>query len=204
MTDIGKFRAVDPTDLREFTCAGDAFAQKAASRDLQTCLQHNNAASDMYIGMNALDRYAHPPSILQDSEPTAREPMTANVPNVIVSPATPSPTQAGEFMPRRRFQKGHIYVRNKRRPHWVGSYREDTTLSDGIPKRSRRTVKLGPVSSMSKRSAMAAFQKYLDRVNVFIAPSPKSGIVLKDFIPEWLTQVAVHQAAIQTRINKGT
>ena len=98
-------------------------------------------------------------------------------------------------MPRRRFQMGRIYVRNKRQPHWVGSYREDTTMSDGTPKRRRRTVKLGPVSSMSKRSARASFQKYLDRVNVIYTPPAKVGLLLRDFIPEWLTQVAVHQAA---------
>jgi len=90
---------------------------------------------------------------------------------------------------------GRIYVRNKRQPHWVGSYREDTTMSDGTPKRTRRTVKLGPVSSMSKRSARASFQKYLDRVNVIYTPPVKAGMLLRDFIPEWLTQVAVHQAA---------
>jgi hypothetical protein len=124
----------------------------------------------------------------------------------IVPSATPSPKQAGVFMPRRRFQLGRIYVRGKRRPHWFGSYREDTTLSDGAPKRIRRTVRLGPVSSTSKRSAKAAFQKHLDRVNVIAAPSPKSGKKLKDFIPEWLTQVAVHQAdssvrAVKSHIN---
>jgi integrase len=98
-------------------------------------------------------------------------------------------------VPRRRFQTGRIYVRNKRQPHWVGSYREDTTMSDGTPRRIRRTVKLGPVSTMSKRTAKAAFQKYLDKVNVIHTPPTKSGKLLKDFVPEWLTQVAVHQAA---------
>jgi integrase len=109
-------------------------------------------------------------------------------------------------MPRRRFQLGRMYTRGKRRPHWFGSYREDTTLSDGTPKRIRRTVRLGPVSSMSKRSAKAAFQKHLDRVNVLSAPSPKSGKKLKDFITEWLVLVAVHQAdssmrAVKSHIN---
>jgi integrase len=123
-----------------------------------------------------------------------------------VTSATPSPAQAGAFMPRRRFQLGRMYVRGKRRPHWFGSYREDTTLSDGTPKRIRRTVKLGPVSSMSTRSAKAAFQKHLDRVNVIAAPPPSSGKKVKDFITEWLAQVAVHQAdssirAVKSHIN---
>jgi integrase len=41
-------------------------------------------------------------------------------------------------------------------------------------------------------------QKNLDRVNVITTP-PKSGKRLKDFIPEWLTQIAVHQAASSLR-----
>jgi integrase len=55
---------------------------------------------------------------------------------------------------------------------------------------------------MSKRAARASFQKYLDKVNVFATPSPKFGMTLKDFIPEWLTQVAVHQAASSQRAVK--
>ncbi len=102
-------------------------------------------------------------------------------------------------MPRRRFQRGRILIRGKRQPHWAGSYRKDITMPDGTLKRTRPTVKLGPVSSMSKRSATAKFQKYLDDVNVFAAPSLKSGKTLKDFIPEWLTQIAVHQAASSIR-----
>jgi integrase len=125
--------------------------------------------------------------------------VTAHLLGDIVVLATPSPKQAGAFMPRRRFQTGRIYMRGKNQLHWVGSYREDTTLSDGTPKRTRRTVKLGPTSSMSKRAARAAFQKYLDRVNVIAALSPKSGKKLKDFISEWLTQVAVHQAVSSIR-----
>lgn len=105
-------------------------------------------------------------------------------------------------MPRRRFQRGRKFVRGKRQPHWFGSYREDTTMSDGTPKRIRRTVKLGPVSSMSKRAATAALQKYLDRVNVVATPPRKSGKKLKDFTTEWLTQVAVHQADSSIRAVK--
>jgi integrase len=75
----------------------------------------------------------------------------------------------------------------------TGVFREDVTKPDGTVERPRRTVKLGPVSSMSKRSAAAAFQKCLDRVNQTSTLPPKSGKILKDFIPEWLTQVAVLQ-----------
>lgn len=124
-----------------------------------------------------------------------------------VTTATPSPTRAGAFMPRRRFQKGRIFMRGKKRPHWFGSYREDTTLSDGTPTRTRRTVKLGPVSSMSRRAAGDEFQrKHLSRVNVVVTLPTKSGMKLKDFTTEWLAQVAVHQAessirAVKSHIN---
>lgn len=70
-------------------------------------------------------------------------------------------------------------------------------MPDGTLRRVRRTVKLGP-RSLSKRAVEAVFQKYLDRVNVITTP-PKSGKTLKDFIPEWLTQIAVHQAASSLR-----
>jgi hypothetical protein len=109
--------------------------------------------------------------------------------------ATPSLKRTGGFVPRRRFQRRRIFVRNKKHSCWFGSYREDTTLPDGTPKRIRRTVRLGPVSSMSRRAANAEFhRKHLDGVNVIAVPSPKSGKKLKDFVTEWLAQVAVHQA----------
>jgi integrase len=109
--------------------------------------------------------------------------------------ATPSPKRARGQMPRRRFQKtGYMFRRGKRQSCWTGSFWEDVTTPDGRVKRSRRTVKLGLVSSMSKRAAAAAFQKYLNRVNESYVPPPKSGKILKDFIPVWLSQVVVLQA----------
>ena len=68
----------------------------------------------------------------------------ANVP-----PATPSPKRARGPMPRRRFQKGRLFLRNNSH---CGSYWEYTKLPCGTEKKTRRTVTLGPVS-MSERMA---------------------------------------------------
>jgi integrase len=126
--------------------------------------------------------------------------------DVIMPAATPSPKRARGPMPRRRFQKGHMFQRGKRRPWWHGSFWEDVTKPDGTVKRSHRMEKLGLVSSTSKRAAAAVFQKILDRVNAAYVPPPKSGKILKDFITVWLKQVAVlqedsSQRAIKSHIN---
>ncbi len=88
-------------------------------------------------------------------------------------------------MPRRRFQKGRLTVRGVRNPQRVGLYREDVLLPDGTVRRVRRTVKLGPVRTVSERQARARFQPYLDRVNSLVKMPPKAGITLEDFVAEW-------------------
>jgi len=107
-----------------------------------------------------------------------------------VSAATPSQTQAGAIVPRRRFQKGNIIIRGKT-PRRYGMYREDVLQSNGTFKRVRRCVLLGPVSSMSDRAAWKSFQPYLDRVNAAAKMPPKSGVTLEAFVKEWRTNVAV-------------
>jgi integrase len=115
-----------------------------------------------------------------------------------VAAATPSPTQAGAIVPRRRFQKGNIIIRGKT-PRRYGMYREDVLQANGTFKRVRRCVLLGPVSSMSKRAAWKSFQPYLDRVNVAAKLPPKSGVTLNQFVEEWRTNVAVNLKGGTTR-----
>jgi len=112
--------------------------------------------------------------------------------------ATPSPTQAGAIVPRRRFQRGTIIVRGKTARRY-GMYREDVLQPDGTFKRVRRCVLLGPVSSLSERAARKRFQPYLDRVNAASKMPPRSGITLEAFVNEWRTNVAVNLKGSTTR-----
>jgi len=125
-------------------------------------------------------------------------PVTENTSDVIVAAATPSSIQARSFVPRRRFQKGNIIIRGKT-PTRYGMYREDVLQSDGTFKRVRRCVVLGPVSSLSARSARKMFQPYLDRVNAAALLPTRSGVTLEEFVKEWRTSVAVNLKDSTTR-----
>jgi integrase len=93
-------------------------------------------------------------------------------------------------VPRRRFQRGRLTQRGKT-PMWVGMYREDRLQPTF--KRIRRTVTLGPCSSMSQRSALAAFQPYLDVVNTAPAPTVmRKGTTFAEAVREWREQIAVN------------
>ena len=74
---------------------------------------------------------------------------------------------------------------------WVGMFREDRLQPTF--KRVRRTVTLGPASSMSRRHALAALQPYLDAVNTAPAPSViKIGRTSAESVKEWREQIAVN------------
>jgi integrase len=124
--------------------------------------------------------------------------VTARHADDTVSLATPSPIQAGAIVPRRRFQKGTIIIRGKT-PQRYGMYRDDVLQSNGTFKRVRRTVLLGPVSSLSERAAWKRFQSYLDRVNSAAKMPPKSGVTLEAFVKEWRISVAVNLKGSTTR-----
>lgn len=74
---------------------------------------------------------------------------------------------------------------------WVGMFREDRLQPTF--KRIRRTVTLGPVSSMSRRHALAVLQPYLDAVNTSPAPRVmKKGRTFAAAVKEWREQIAVN------------
>ena len=81
-------------------------------------------------------------------------------------------------MPRRRYQRGRIISRGKKRKVWVGIFREDRVRPDGTLHRARRTVVLGTVKHVTKLQAIEAFQPYLDAVNLVAVPKPKAGRTL--------------------------
>ena len=53
---------------------------------------------------------------------------------------------------RRRFQSGCLFKRGKRRKVWVARWREDVMLDDGRIGQVRRSVVLGTVADLPKKS----------------------------------------------------
>jgi integrase len=107
-----------------------------------------------------------------------------------VAGATPSSTSTEVFVPRRRFQRGRLFVRGSRKKVWVGSFREDKVRPDGSITRIRRSVVLGETASVSRRAALATLQPFLDRVNIAPPPLPKSGKALLEAVADWRIQIA--------------
>src|SRR5258708_37669788 len=76
-------------------------------------------------------------------------PMTAGATDAIVAPA-PCYVGMEQSMPRRRYQRGRIISRGKKRKVWVGIFREDRVKTDGTIRRARRAVVLGTVKHVTK------------------------------------------------------
>jgi integrase len=118
--------------------------------------------------------------------------------SVVVASTTVTPSLVtGGTVPQRRFQRGRLIQRGKT-PVWVGMFREDRLQPTF--KRIRRTVTLGPVSTMSHRQALATLQPYLDAVNT--APTPpamRKGRTFAEVVREWREQIAVNLKPSSTR-----
>jgi integrase len=74
---------------------------------------------------------------------------------------------------RRRFQDGSVF-KNKAGTVWLGQYSEYVLDSNGVEKRKRKQVMLGPIhkangETMTMREARRLLQPYVDRVNSSIA-----------------------------------
>jgi integrase len=90
-----------------------------------------------------------------------------------ISPAIGSTARKGQTVARRRFQRGSVF-KNKTRTVWLGMYSEYVLDSNGVEKRNRKQVVLGPVrrldgGDMTKREAQRLLQPFVDRVNASIA-----------------------------------
>jgi len=116
-------------------------------------------------------------------------PMTGGATDAIVAPA-PCNVGMEQSMPRRRYQRGRIISRGKKRKVWVGIFREDRVRTDGTIHRARRSVVLGSVKHVSKLQAIEALRPYLDAVNLVAIPKAKAGRTLKNFVEEWKHNVA--------------
>jgi integrase len=123
-------------------------------------------------------------------------------PESTVTLATPSSASTEGIVPRRRFQRGRVFVRGSRKKVWVGSLREDRLQSDGSIKRIRRSVVLGDASVISRRSALALLQPFLDRVNIAPPPAPKTGKTLLDAVAEWRIHIAPNRKPSSVRASE--
>jgi integrase len=115
--------------------------------------------------------------------------VTSIATNAIVPPA-PCNVGMEQSMPRRRYQRGRIISRGKKRKVWIGIFREDRVKSDGTIHRARRSVVLGAVKHVTKLQAIEALRPYLDAVNLVAIPRAKAGRTLKNFVEEWKHNVA--------------
>jgi integrase len=106
----------------------------------------------------------------------------------IIRTATSSPSTETRIVPRRRFQKGRVFQRNKIKK-WAGSFRDEVIDPlTGKLKRIRRTVTFDS-SVTSRRAALRELQPYLDRVNVD-PPSPKrGGKTVGELVEEWKKEI---------------
>ena len=116
-------------------------------------------------------------------------PLVSVAADAIVSPA-PCNVGMEQSMPRRRYQRGRLISRGKRRKVWIGIFREDSVRPDGTLHRRRRTVVLGAVKHTTKLQAIEGFQPYLDAVNLVAVPKPKAGRTLARLVEEWESSVA--------------
>lgn len=96
-------------------------------------------------------------------------------------------------MARRRFQKGRIFVRGKKRPVFVGRWREDVIQADGSIARIERSIVLGPVSELkTEKMAERSFAPVLRKVNS-LDYRPEKFAKMSDFADVWETEVLIHQ-----------
>ena len=93
-------------------------------------------------------------------------------------------------MTRRRFQRGSIYKRGKRKKVWVARYCEDVIKSDGTLGRTRRSEVLGTVAEIPTRRQ--AEQLLAERLRKFNSPDyrPNSSRTFRDYAEAvWLPQM---------------
>jgi len=96
----------------------------------------------------------------------------------------------GEKMTRRRFQRGSIYKKGKRKKVWVARFFEDVIAPDGALTRIRRSERLGTITEIPTRRQ--AEQVLLDRLRLFNSSDyrPSSSCTLREYAENrWLPEV---------------
>ena len=110
-------------------------------------------------------------------------------------------------MARRRYQYGQVFPRGKRPPVWVGRWREDVVMPDGVIKRVRKSEVLGTRKDYpTKRLALRALEDKLTSIN---DPTYKATptITFRNFAEKWQQAVLTQhdrstQAADRSRLRR--
>ncbi len=92
-------------------------------------------------------------------------------------------TEKGDFVARPRWQGGWLFKRGKRRPVWVGRFREDFLTEDGQRKRRERSVVLGLCREVGKREALRRLAERLAAINQGTR-KPEMAISFEKFVLE--------------------
>lgn len=90
------------------------------------------------------------------------EPISRTIPPAETRRAT---VKGEETVARPRWQEGCLRKRGKRKPVWVGSFREDAIAEDGSRVRRQRSVVLGLVSELGMREAKRLLCERLAAIN---------------------------------------
>jgi hypothetical protein len=111
---------------------------------------------------------------------------------VIVLPEANSgyPLKGFERMARKRFQHGQLILRGKRRPVWVGRWREDI-IKDGKVQRVEKWEILGTKQDYPTRKlALRALGDRLSNINQ-VAYRPRPVAKFDEFAEKWVKNVLV-------------
>jgi len=96
-------------------------------------------------------------------------------------------------MARRRYQRGRVFLRGKKKPVWVGRWREDLIQADGNTLRVERSVTLGEKREIAtKPLAQRRLDIVLARIN---APEYRPARVASvgEFAETWIREVLAHR-----------
>ena len=123
--------------------------------------------------------------------------------------ASAQPEKRGEFLARRRYQKGCLRLRGKKQRVWVAKWREDVILPDGSTHRVQRSEVLGTAKEYpTKRLAERALEQRLALASVNslnYKPSPTA--TFAQFAEKWERDVLSQhkrstQSADRSRLRK--
>jgi len=110
-------------------------------------------------------------------------------------------------MARRRYQRGHLFLRGKDRKVWIGKWREDVIQQDGSVRRVRKSEILGTLKEYkTRRLAERALEQRLAEVNS-LTYKPRPTATFAEFAKKWQTDVLSQhkrstQSADKSRIRK--
>jgi integrase len=116
-------------------------------------------------------------------------------------------SRGGDDMARRRYQRGHLFLRGKDHKVWIGKWREDVVLPDGSVHRVRKSETLGTVKDYkTRRLAERALEQRLAEANS-LTYKPRPAATFSEFAKKWQADVLSQhkrstQSADRSRIRK--